>query len=85
MIIYRELCNFIGLLSSLAGGSPRIVCTSKIGNLSEHVGVPPEVGSGYGHFEVLGVGVWFREAETESKIVAPNRKASIGYLSYMVS
>ena len=57
MIIYRELCNFIGLLSSLAGGSPRIVCTSKIGNLSEHVGVPPEVGSGYGHFEVLVGGV----------------------------
>jgi len=56
MIIYMELCNFIGLLSSLAGGSPTIVCTSKIGNLSVQVGAPPGVGSGYGHFEVLGVG-----------------------------
>jgi len=26
------------------------------------------VEAGYGHFEVLGVGVWFREAETESEI-----------------
>ena len=31
-----------------------------------------------------GVGVWFREAETESEIVEPNREASIGYLAYMV-
>ena len=30
-----------------------IVCTSKIGNLFEQVGVPPGVGSGYGHSEVL--------------------------------
>jgi hypothetical protein len=29
-------------------------------------------------------GVWFREAETESENVEPNRKASIGYLAYMV-
>jgi hypothetical protein len=29
-------------------------------------------------------GVGFREAETESEIVEPNRKASIGYLAYMV-
>ena len=57
MIIYMELCNFIGLLSSLAGGSPTIVCTSKIGNLSVQVGVPPGVESGYAHFEVLGVGL----------------------------
>ena len=28
--------------------------------------------------------IWFREAETESEIVEPNRKASIGYLAYMV-
>ena len=56
MIIYRELCNFIGLLSSLAGGSPRIICTSIIGNLSEQVGVPPGVGSGYGRSVVLGGG-----------------------------
>ena len=34
----------------------RIVCTSKIGNLSVQVGIPPEVGAGYGHSEVLGVG-----------------------------
>ena len=32
----------------------------------------------------VGKGVWFREAETESEIVEPNRKASIGYLAYMV-
>jgi len=56
MIIYRELCNFIGLLSSLAGGSPTIVCTGKIGNLSVQLGVPPGVGSDYGHFEVVGGG-----------------------------
>ena len=31
-----------------------IICTSKLGNLSEQVGVPPGVGSGYAHFEVLG-------------------------------
>jgi hypothetical protein len=36
--------------------SARIVCTSKIGNLSVQVGVPPEVGSRYGYFEVLGGG-----------------------------
>ena len=30
-----------------------IVCTSKIGNLSVQVGVPPAVGSEYGHFEVV--------------------------------
>ena len=33
---------------------PRIVCTSKIGNLFEQVGVPLGVGYGYGRFEVLG-------------------------------
>ena len=37
--------------------SSRIVFTSILGNLSEQVGVPPRVGSGYGHFEVLGGGV----------------------------
>ena len=37
--------------------APRIVCTSKIGNLSVEVGVPPGVGSEYGYFEVLGGGV----------------------------
>ena len=36
--------------------SSRIVCTSKLGNLSKQVGVPPGVRSGYGRFEVLGVG-----------------------------
>ena len=41
----------------LTNHSPRIICTSKIGNLSEQVGVPPGVGSVYGHFEVLGGGV----------------------------
>ena len=34
----------------------RIVCASKIGNLSVQVGVPPGVGSRNDHFEVLGVG-----------------------------
>ena len=33
-----------------------ILVTSIMGNLSVQVGVPPGVGSGYGHFEVLGVG-----------------------------
>ena len=37
--------------------SSRIVCTSRIGNLSVQVGAPPGVGSGYGHFVVLGGGV----------------------------
>ena len=37
--------------------SSRIVCTSKIGNLSVQVGVPPGVGSGYDRSEVLGGGV----------------------------
>ena len=36
--------------------SSRIVCTSKIGNLSEQVGVPPEVGASWAYFEVLGGG-----------------------------
>ena len=31
------------------------------------------------------MGAWFREAETESEIVEPNREASIGYLAYMVN
>jgi len=35
---------------------PRIVCTSKIGNLPVQVGVPPGVGSGYGRFGVLRAG-----------------------------
>ena len=39
--------------------SPRIVCTSRLGNLSMKVGVPPGVGSGYGHFEALGGGSEF--------------------------
>jgi hypothetical protein len=30
-----------------------LVYNSKIGNLSVQVGVPPGVGSGYGHFEVV--------------------------------
>lgn len=37
--------------------SLRIVCKSKIGNFSMQVGVPPGVGSRFGHFEVLGGGV----------------------------
>ncbi len=37
----------------LTNRSSTIVCTSKIGNLSVQVGVPPGVGSGYGHSEVL--------------------------------
>jgi len=40
----------------LTNHSPRIICTSIIGNLSVQVGVPPGVGSIYGYFEVLGVG-----------------------------
>jgi len=40
--------------------SSTIVYTSKIGNLSEQVGVPPGVGSGYDRFEVLGGGVRVR-------------------------
>ena len=36
--------------------STRIVCTSNIGNLSVQLGVPPAVGSDYGHFKVLRVG-----------------------------
>ena len=35
----------------------RLIYISNLGNLSEQVGVPPGVGSGYGHFEVLGGGV----------------------------
>jgi len=45
------------LSSEMPNRSPRIVCTSKIGNLSVQVGLPPGVGSGYAHFEVLGVGL----------------------------
>jgi hypothetical protein len=37
--------------------SSKILCTSRLGNLSVQVGVPPGVGSGYDRFEVLGVGV----------------------------
>ena len=36
--------------------SPKLLCTSRLGNLSVQVGVPPGVGSIYGYFEVLGVG-----------------------------
>ena len=36
--------------------SPRIVCTSKIGNLSMQVGVPPGVGFGLRDFVFLGGG-----------------------------
>jgi hypothetical protein len=36
--------------------SPRIICTSRLGNLFEQVGVPPGVGSDYSRFEVLGGG-----------------------------
>jgi hypothetical protein len=45
--------NFIAFSLKIPKHSPRIVCTSKIGNLSVQVGVPPGVGSGYGHSEVL--------------------------------
>ena len=43
-------------MSTLHDRSSRIICHSTIGNLSAQVGVPPGVGSGYGHFEVLGGG-----------------------------
>jgi hypothetical protein len=42
------------------------------------------LGWGAGYAVTREMGVWFREAETESEIVEPNRKASIGYLAYMV-
>ena len=37
----------------------KIICIHAIWNLSEQVGVPPGVGSGYAHFEVLGGGSEF--------------------------
>ena len=37
----------------------KIICITAIWNLSEQVGVPPGVGSGYAHFEVLGGGSEF--------------------------
>ena len=42
--------------SEMPNLSSRIVCTSKIGNLSVQVTVPPGVGSGFGRFYVLGGG-----------------------------
>ena len=48
-------------------------------------GVPLGWGAGWAVTRDTGVGgAWFREAETESEIVEPNREASIGYLAYMV-
>ena len=49
--------EFIGFLAKISSRASRIICNSKIGNLSVQVGVPPGVGSGYGRFEVLGGGV----------------------------
>ena len=43
---FIELCNH----------PPRIVCIRVQWNHSGQVGVPPGVGSEYGHFEVLGGG-----------------------------
>ena len=51
------ISSFIDLSLKIPNRSLRIVCTSKIGNLFEHAGLPPGVGSEYGHFEVLGGGV----------------------------
>ena len=51
------MSSFIALFSEIPNHASAIVCTSKIGNLSVQVGVPPGVGSGYGHFEALGGGV----------------------------
>jgi hypothetical protein len=56
----EDIVGFIALFSKLLNRSSRIVCTRKIGNLSEQAGVPPVVGSGYGHTVVLGGGI--REA-----------------------
>ena len=50
-----EISVFIVMFQSCQPAS-KIVCTSKIGNLSVQVGVPPGVRSDYGHFEVLGGG-----------------------------
>jgi len=46
----------IAVSSEIPNRSPTIVSSRVQGNLSEHVGVPPGVGSDYGHFEVLGGG-----------------------------
>ena len=51
------ISSFIALSLKIPNLTLRIVCNSVIGNLSERVGVPPRVGSEYGHFEVLGDGV----------------------------
>ena len=52
----EDIVGFIALFSKLLNRSSRIVCNSKLGNLSVQVGVPPGVGFGYGNFEVSGVG-----------------------------
>jgi hypothetical protein len=48
------ISSFIALSLKILNLTLRIVCTSKIGNLPVQVGVPPGVGSGHSHFEVLG-------------------------------
>ena len=50
------MSSFIALFSEIPNHASAIVCTSRLGNLSEQVGVPPGVGSVYGYFEVLGGG-----------------------------
>ena len=48
------ISSFIALSLKIPILTLRIVCTSKIGNLSVQVGVPPGVGSDMAFFEVLG-------------------------------
>ena len=50
------MSSFIALFSEIPNHASAIVCTSKLGNLSEQVGGTPGVGSELGHFEILGVG-----------------------------
>ena len=45
-----EMSSLITLPAEMPNRSPRIVCTSRIWNLSEHVGYTQRLGSGYGHF-----------------------------------
>ncbi len=44
------------LKTSVTNPSSIVICTYRLGNLSEQVGVPPGVGFGCGHIEVLGEG-----------------------------
>jgi hypothetical protein len=60
--------------------SSRIVCTSKIGKLSEQVGVHLGVGFGYGYFDVSGGG--FASHLERLLVISYFLSKAIYYLSY---